>query len=162
MPPRRVLGRATKPEMAGFGGARLGTSRGAATRGQPGAPPPLAWGFPTGPRLVHLNRVHAADFVALGANHPRAKLVQNLKGRLVPAETELPLELDRRHTGREAGDEVRPPEPRRERSVGTLHDGANGQRRVALAHLAAEHARPALEAVGLALLAAVTGEALGP
>ncbi len=42
-------------------------------------------------------------------------------------QSELPLELNSRYAGRLTGDQVRRPEPNRERCVRALHDGAGGK-----------------------------------
>ena len=97
----------------------------------------------------------AADPVAPLPDHPGAQLVQDIEGGFVPAKAKLPLELHRRHAGRHARHKVGTPKPDRKRGFRVLHHGSAHQTRVPLALAAAKHARPAGEAVGLALFGAM-------
>ena len=72
----------------------------------------------------------AADSVLVGTYHASAKLVKYLEGSFVPRQSQLPLELDCRHTGCLAGNQVGRPEPNRERRVRVIHDGASSEGRV--------------------------------
>ena len=89
--------------------------------------------------LVNLDRMLAADRVAARANHARAELVENLECRLVAPKAKLALELERGHARRLRGHEVGSPEPRGQRRMGLLHDGASRQGHVLLAGAAAQH-----------------------
>lgn len=89
--------------------------------------------------------------------------MENLEGGFVPRETELSLELDGRHTGRLAGDEIGRPKPRAEGRVGPLHNRSNGQARLFPTFSAREDARAGGEAKGLALgIAMRADEAFAP
>jgi len=120
---------------------------------------PLAAHRPADIGFVNLNMIAAreiaADTVAPLADHPRAQLVQDIEGGFVPAKAKLALELHRRHAGRHARHKVGAPEPDRERGFRVLHYGSPHQARIPLALAAAQHARPAGEAVGLALFGAM-------
>jgi hypothetical protein len=104
------------------------------------------------PRLVNLDMAGeiAADPVTIRADHAGPELVQDLEGRLVALEAKLALELRRAESGRVAGDQIRGPEPRRERRARPLHDRPGRQRYVAAALAAAQHARPVGEPERLA------------
>lgn len=107
------------------------------------------------PGLIHLDMVAmAADTVPSRPHHAGPQLVENLEGRFVAGEAELPLKLHRRHTGRVGGDEIGAPEPDRQRRACSLHDCSGGQPRVLPAFPAAENARPGGEAERLAYLPA--------
>ena len=60
------------------------------------------------PGFVHLDMLvrAAADAILVRADHSGAQFVKDLKGCLVTREPELPLELDGRHAGGLAGDQV--------------------------------------------------------
>lgn len=81
-----------------------------------------------------------ANSVLIRPHHADAQLVKNLEGRLVARQSELPLELNSRYAGRLTGDQVRRPEPNRERCVRALHDGAGRKARIAAALPATEYA----------------------
>lgn len=55
----------------------------------------------------------ATNTVLVGTHHGGAQFVKNLESSLVTRQSELPLKLDGRHTGRLAGDQVGCPEPHR-------------------------------------------------
>ena len=97
---------------------------------------------PVDPRFVNLNVVFAgrADPVSVGADHTSPELVQDLEGRLVPAEAKLALKLGGAHTRRVAGDQIRGPEPDVQRGLGVLHDRPGLERRVLAALPATQHA----------------------
>jgi len=63
------------------------------------------------PGFVHLDMLVrvATDAILVRPDHSRTQFVEDLKSRLVTRETELPLELDRRHAGGLAGDQVSGP-----------------------------------------------------
>ena len=82
----------------------------------------------------------ATNSILIGPHHTDAQLVQNLKRSLVARESELPLKLNSRHAGRLTGDQVRCPEPNRERRVRALHNGASGEARVTTTLSTTEHA----------------------
>ena len=105
----------------------------------------------------------AADPVLIRSHHADAQLVKNLKGSLVARQSELPLELNSRYAGCLTGDQVRRPEPNRERRVRALHDGASGEARVAVAMATPENAGAIGKAVRLTMRAAVvTDESITP
>src|SRR5271157_971441 len=93
----------------------------------------LASGLATHVRLVQLHGELPADAVTVRADHPGAELVEDLKGRLVAGEPELPLELHGAHAGGHRGQEVGAPEPRAHRRVAVLHDRASHEPRFLLA-----------------------------
>ena len=72
----------------------------------------------------------AANPILVGPHHTGSQFVKYLESRLITRQSELPLELDGRHAGRLAGDQVGCPKPHRERSVRTFHDGASSEARV--------------------------------
>lgn len=82
----------------------------------------------------------AANSILVGSYHADAQLVKNLECGLVARESELPLKLYGRHSWRLTGDQVRCPEPDRERRVGALHDGASGEARVTTTLTTTQHA----------------------
>lgn len=104
-----------------------------------------------------------ADMVLIRPHHADAQLVKYLKGSLVARQSELPLELNSRYAGCLTGDQVRRPEPNRERRVSTLHDSAGSEARVAVAMVTPENAGAIGEAVRFANRSAViTGESIFP
>lgn len=120
---------------------------------------------PAHPGFIGLNVFFrfSADTVLVGAHHADAELMKDLEGGLVARQSELPLELDGRHAGRLAGDEVSRPEPYRERRVRALHDCASGKAGVATARAASENAGSIGKAIRLIGHAAVTAhEPLAP
>ena len=114
--------------------------------------------------LVNLDRMLAANRVAVGANHASADLVEDLKGSFVSTEPKLSLELKGRHSRCLRGNEVGAPEPCGQRRVRLLHHSARGQGNILRAGAAAQHSRLAGgEAVGLANhTARGAGESIGP
>ena len=94
---------------------------------------PLAARAAPDPRLIDLNREVTANAVAIRAHHRYTQLVQDLEGRFVALQTELPLELHSAHARRLARHEVRSPKPDRDRRVRALHDRAGRERCVTLA-----------------------------
>jgi hypothetical protein len=96
----------------------------------------------------------AADLIAVGANHSSPQLVEDLEGGFVSAKAKLPLELDRRHAGREAGREVSSPKPNRQWRVRPLHDGPGSQGIVLAALAAPQDVRASIEPERLAAFAA--------
>ena len=75
----------------------------------------------------------ATNPILVGTHHAGSQFVKNLESRLVTRQSKLPLELDGRHAGRLAGDQVGCPEPCRERCVRPLHDGASSEARIVVA-----------------------------
>src|SRR5665213_52553 len=75
------------------------------------------------PAFVHLDMLvrTATDAVPIRANHSGAQFVENLKSCLITRNAELPLELDGRHAGGMAGNQVGGPEPGGQRRVAALH-----------------------------------------
>ena len=71
-----------------------------------------------------------ANSILIGSHHTDAQLVKNLERGLVARESELALKLNSRHAGRLTGDQVRCPEPNRQSSVRSFHDGASGEARI--------------------------------
>ena len=63
--------------------------------------------------FVNFDRVPTTNAVTLRPHHASAKLVENLKRRLVPGEPQLTLELEGALAGGLGRHEVRAPEPRR-------------------------------------------------
>jgi len=114
-------------------------------------------------RFVHLDRPLGTDAILVWPHHSGPQLVQQLKSRFVPAETELPLELERRHAGRLRRHEIRPPEPHLQRRSGRMHDGPRRQGCLLPAAPAAKYSRPGVDPLRLPLLSAVpAGEAIRP
>lgn len=91
------------------------------------------------PRLVDLDREATSDAVTIRAHHRHTQLVQNLEGRLVAFQAELPLELHSAHAGGLTRYEVRGPKPDRDQHVRALHDRVGRQRRVTLAAATSKH-----------------------
>ena len=81
----------------------------------------------------------AADPVLVGAHHACAQLMKYLKSGFVARQPELALELDGRHAGRLAGNQIRSPEPDRKRRMGAFHDGARREAGVAPAMTASKY-----------------------
>ena len=105
----------------------------------------------------------ATDAILIGADHSGAQFVENLKGCLVTREPELPLELDGRHAGGLAGEQVGGPEPDEQRRVAALHDRADGQSCLTPAFAACQHARAGRNAERFASHTTVrTDEAVSP
>ena len=104
------------------------------------------------PAFVHLDMLvrTATDAVLVRANHSCAQFVENLKSCLITCNPELPLELDGRHTGGMAGDQVGGPEPSGQRRVAALHDRADSQPCLTSAFAACKHARAGRDAERLA------------
>lgn len=112
--------------------------------------------------LIDFDVQPRADLAARG-RHTAAQLVENLERGLVAGQAELALQLDGGHAGREARDQERGPEPRGERRVCALHDGASGECRVALAALATQDAGAVGESERLGRNAALGArEAIAP
>ena len=104
-----------------------------------------------------------ANPILVGAHHAGPQFVKNLESSLVARQPELPLELDGRHAGRLAGNQVGCPEPHGERRVGTFHDRARSDARVAVAMTAPTNADAIGEAIRLSGCAAVaTNEPVSP
>ena len=117
------------------------------------------------PGLVHLDMLvgAATHAILIGADHSGAQFVKDLKRCLVTREPELPLELDGRHTGGLAGDQVSGPEPSGQRRVAALHDRADSQSCLTSTFAACQHAGAGRDAERLASDAAVrTDEAISP
>ena len=105
----------------------------------------------------------AANSILSGAHHADTQLVENLERGLVAREFELPLKLNSRHAGCLTGDQVRGPEPNRQRRVRAFHDGASGEARVAATLPTTEYAGASGDTVRLAGSAATrTNEAIAP
>src|SRR3990170_4395351 len=105
----------------------------------------------------------ATDPILVGTHHAGSEFVKNLESSLVTRQSELPLELDGRHAGRLAGDQVGCPEPHRERCVRSFHDRASGEARIAVAMATPENAGAIGKAVRLSgCLAVVTDESTAP
>lgn len=105
----------------------------------------------------------ASNPILVRADHASAQLVENLKGRFVARQPELPLELDGRHAGRLASDQVGCPEPHRERCVRAFHDRPRSEARVAVAMTAPTNAGAIGEAIWLSECATVlTNEPIAP
>src|SRR5271170_1366943 len=100
----------------------------------------------------------ATDPIATGSDHTGAEFVKYLERRLITVQAKLPLELDRRHAGRMARNEVCRPEPDRQRRAGPLHDRAGRQRIIPLTFAAPQNLRPVGEAVGFAGFAAPSAD----
>jgi len=104
-----------------------------------------------------------ADPILIRSHHADAQLVKNLEGSFVARQSELPLELNSRYAWCLTGDQIRRPEPNRERRVCALHDGASGEARVAVAMATPENAGAIGKAVRLTMRAAVvTDESITP
>jgi hypothetical protein len=93
--------------------------------------------------------------ILVGPYHAGPQFVKNLESSLVAWQPELPLELDGRHAGRLAGDQVGGPEPHRERCVRAFHDGASSEARVAVAMTTPTNAGAIGEAIRLSGRSAV-------
>ena len=119
----------------------------------------------TDPCLVYLNMFPrlAADTILIGPHHASAKLVEDAEGRLIARQAKLSLKLDRRDTGRLAGDQISRPKPCAQRGMATFHDRANRQARIAAALAAAQDTGTSGDAEGLAYgMAMRTDEAVAP
>ena len=116
------------------------------------------------PRLIDLNREVTANAVEIRAHHRYTQLVQDLEGRFVALQTELPLDPHSAHARRLARHEVRSPKPDRDRRVRALHDRAGRERCVTLAVATAKHHRsPVRETAWLTMpLAVLADKAFGP
>src|SRR6202050_1203515 len=117
------------------------------------------------PGFVHLDMLvrAATDAILVRADHSGAQFVEDLKGCLVTREPELPLELDGRHAGGPAGDQIGGPEPDGQRRVAALHDRADNQSFLTSAFAACQHARSGRNAERFACHTTVrTDEALSP
>ena len=89
--------------------------------------------------------------------------MENLESRFVPTDAKLALELNGRHTRRETRDEVGSPEPRQQRSVAVLHDGAGHQVGILAASPATKHLGLSHEAERVSsVLAGRAHETIGP
>ena len=99
-----------------------------------------------------------ADPILIWSHHAGAQLVKNLEGSFVARQSELPLELNSRYAGCLTGDQIRRPEPNRERRVCALHDGASGEARIAVAMATPENAGAISKSVRLIRRAAVVTE----
>ena len=122
--------------------------------------PSLAAGTPADVGLISLNvflRL-AADTILIRAHHGGAQLVENLKGCFVARQSELALELDSRHTGCMAGNQVRRPKPNRERRVRTLHDRASREASFAPTLAATKDSGASGVAIGFATRIAVRAD----
>lgn len=105
----------------------------------------------------------ATNPILVGPHHADPQFVKNLESRFVAWQFELPLELDGRHAGRLAGDQVGCPEPHRERCVRAFHDGARSEARIAVAMTAPTNAGAVDKTVRLSgRTAVVTNEAVAP
>ena len=126
---------------------------------------PLAAGTPTDIGFVGLDVFLglAPDPILVRAHHAGAQLVENLKGRFVARQPELPLELDGRHSGCMAGNQVGRPEPNRERRVRAFHDRAGREASFVATRPATKNTGASGVAIGFAGRSAVgTGEAVAP
>ena len=114
--------------------------------------------------FIDLDRMLAPDSVSLGANHARAKLVQDLECCLIARERKLTLKLNGGLSGDLCGHEVCAPKPRRERRMARLHNSTRRQRRISFAATAAQHYRRAsCKAIWRAANAALrTGKSVRP
>lgn len=74
---------------------------------------PLTAGTPAHVCFISLDDFSrfATDSVLVGANHSRPQLMEYLEGGFVARQAELPMELDGRHAGCLAGNQVRSSEP---------------------------------------------------
>ena len=97
----------------------------------------------------------ATNAVLVGTHHAGPQFVKNLESSLVTRQSELPLELDGRHAGCLAANQVGCPEPHRERCVCTFHDGASSEARVAVAMTTPTNTGAIGEAIRLSERAAV-------
>lgn len=104
------------------------------------APPSLVLATDEG--NVHLDRPLCPDGVLIGTHHGSSELVQHHKCRLVPRDSQLLLQLQRRDSGRLRRDQVGRPKPDLKRRPGALHDRAGGQPSLVQAGATFEHACP--------------------
>jgi len=113
--------------------------------------PPFATGTPADVGFIGLDVFLGltTNSILIGSHHTDAQLVKNLKCGLVARESELPLKLDSRHAGRLAGDQVRCPEPNRERRVRALHDSPRSEARITATLPTTEYARASGDTVRL-------------
>ena len=112
----------------------------------------------TDPRLINfdmIGRARLADAVTIRPHHASTQLVQNLKGGLVPAQSELALELGGAHAGCMASDEICGPKPRGQRCMSACHDRPCRQGDIAAARAAAQDVRLGRETERLAGVPAV-------
>src|SRR5271157_2666304 len=122
----------------------------------------LSSGLATDPNLVQLDRVDSTDLVGIRSDHTRAQLMENLECRLVPTDPELALELHSRHARCETRNKVGTPEPRQQRRVTVLHDGASREPGFLAALPAAKHVRPSRNPNGINGFARRTNETVRP
>ena len=97
----------------------------------------------------------ASDPVLVGTQHASTQLVQYLESGFVTRQTELALELDSRHAGCLADNEVRSPEPDRKRCVGAFHDSARREACISVAMPASQNAKAIGKAVRFSVRTAV-------
>ena len=88
-----------------------------------------------------------------GVDHGPSELVQDPPGRLVPAETQLALQQQRRDSPLVRRHQIGGPKPHRQRGLGPVEDGAGGQRHLVATRRAfppplAQEVRPAVAAAG--------------
>lgn len=93
-----------------------------------GSPAAVACVAPANVGFIDLNL--ATKMIATGSNHRAAQLVQPGPGRLVAAQTQLPLQVQGAHPVLLAGDKPHRQKPRPQRFSGVLENRARRQRRL--------------------------------
>lgn len=114
--------------------------------------PAFAARSPANPGFIDFDVLTAlpADPILIGAHHRSAQFVEQAKGRLIPAQAKLTLQLDSGHAGGLACNQVSSPEPDAERHVAAFHGRADHQAGLAAARAAHQDARPGGEAKRIA------------
>ena len=92
----------------------------------------------------------ATNSILVGSHHASPQFVKNLESSFVASQSELPLELDGRHAGCLAGNQVVRPEPHRERCVRTFHHGASREVAIVLAVAASQNSWAISKTIGIA------------
>ena len=119
--------------------------------------------FATDEDNVHFDGPLCPDGVLVGTYHGSAELVQDLEGRLVPRDSQLLLQLQRRDARSLRRDQVGSPEPDVQRGPGVLHDRARCQAALLQTGPTFEHACPRRQPERLfARSTAFTGEPRRP
>ncbi len=100
--------------------------------------------------------------IAVGRHHAVAQLGADQPGRLVRAESELALQLQRRDAVGMGRHQIGRPEPDGQRQLGVVHDGAGGHRGLPMAAGALPGPRLGVQLPGSAGAAAGAHKAIGP
>lgn len=109
--------------------------------------PAFAARSPADPGLIDLDMLTAlpADPILIGAHHRGAQFMEQAKGRLVPGQAKLALQLDGRYAGRLTRNQASGPEPHAERDVASFHGRADHQAGLTATRAAHQDDRPSGE-----------------